>query len=112
MRPRPRHLDAHAVLGVTPGASRSEIRRAYRRLALRTHPDVAGADATADMARLNGARDELDARFPGAAPGPGSDPGAGAGGPAAPRRPPEWAAEHAPAWTDHWSAWNELPKRD
>src|SRR5215471_14337797 len=32
-------LDPYTVLGVTPGASDEEIKRAYRRLALRHHPD-------------------------------------------------------------------------
>jgi hypothetical protein len=35
-----------SALGLDPGASRSEITRAYRRLALLTHPDVSG-DPTA-----------------------------------------------------------------
>jgi curved DNA-binding protein CbpA len=40
MRGRPRaEQDHHATLGVAPGASEEEIRRAYRRLALRWHPD-------------------------------------------------------------------------
>jgi len=32
-------LDPHRVLGVERGASREEIRKAYRRLARRFHPD-------------------------------------------------------------------------
>ena len=35
-----------SALGLEPGASRSDITRAYRRLALLTHPDVSG-DPTA-----------------------------------------------------------------
>jgi len=38
--------DPHAVLGVRPGATRAEIRRAYRRLAKLYHPDANGGDAT------------------------------------------------------------------
>jgi hypothetical protein len=113
MRLRSRPIDAHAVLGIKPGASRAEIRRAYRRLALTIHPDVAGAQATGDMARLNEARDQLDAHAPAGgrpegAPGSAESPGE----PVEPRRPPAWAPDHEPAWTDHWSAWNELPRRD
>lgn len=33
----------YAVLGVTPGASAEEIKRAYRQAALRKHPDKAAA---------------------------------------------------------------------
>ena len=32
--------DAHAVLGVARGASESEVKAAYRELALKTHPDL------------------------------------------------------------------------
>lgn len=34
----------HAVLGVAPGASSAEIRAAYKRRALATHPDQGGSD--------------------------------------------------------------------
>ena len=32
-------VDFHQVLGVTPDASAAEIKRAYKRLAMRWHPD-------------------------------------------------------------------------
>jgi DnaJ like chaperone protein len=60
--------DPHAVLGVAPGASPDEIRVAYHKLVLETHPDsLAGqglppehlAIATARIARINAAHDRL-----------------------------------------------------
>ena len=39
--------DHYAVLGLTPAVQVAEIRRAYRLLALRHHPDRAGPDGTA-----------------------------------------------------------------
>ena len=44
------------VLGVRPGASRSEVEAAYRMEARRAHPDTGGSNAA--MAELNRARDE------------------------------------------------------
>jgi DnaJ-domain-containing protein 1 len=44
-RQRPPHSTGsgpHAVLGVRPGATREEIRSAYRALAMRHHPDHGG----------------------------------------------------------------------
>jgi hypothetical protein len=113
MRSRPGH-DPHLVLGVTPGASRAEIRRAYRRRAMATHPDVAGSNATADMAALNEARDELVARAGGSANASGSGPGDGSGPvatePVVPDEP-AWPPAQATVWPDYWSAWNDLPRR-
>ncbi|MGI9169650.1 MAG: DnaJ domain-containing protein [Caulobacteraceae bacterium] len=48
---------ARAILGVAPGAGRSEIERAYRRLIVRAHPDRGGTSGLA--AQLNAARDRL-----------------------------------------------------
>lgn len=39
--------DYYDVLGVAPGAGADEIRRAYRQLARRYHPDISGDDKTA-----------------------------------------------------------------
>ena len=60
----------YAVLGLAAGAPREEVKRAFRRLALRYHPDRAAAAAAA------------------AAAGPSGSAGTGArGGPAAPASP-------------------------
>jgi hypothetical protein len=112
MRPPTRPDEPSTVLGVEPGASRAEIRRAYRQKALAIHPDVAGHEATAEMAQLNTARDTLLARHRAGEPlardgaevaSPGWYRVHGAGH--APR------PDHQPDWTDHWSAWNDLPRR-
>ena len=116
MAPRP--FDPYVVLGLEPGASRADVRRAYRRRALAIHPDVAGDDATAGMTQLNRARDELLARAPvrrgGAAaagpPDPRTDP-ATRPKPRPEREMPAGIEDHESAWADHWSAWNELPRR-
>jgi curved DNA-binding protein CbpA len=53
--PSPRALDddAYSVLGVQPTATAAQIKQAYRRLALRSHPDVNKApDAQAEFARI------------------------------------------------------------
>jgi DnaJ domain len=110
MRPSRRPADAHAVLGVEPGASRAEIRRAYRRRALEVHPDVAATDTTAEMADLNEARDQLlGERAQGSATPSEPDPGS-----ASTRRHRSAAKpgyDHAPIWDDYWSAWNDPPRR-
>ncbi len=110
MRPSRRPVDAHAVLGVEPGATRSEIRRAYRRRALEIHPDVAATDTTAEMAALNTARDQLLAGTHAGATGR-DEPGPPSG-PTDPKHPPTKPSyDHAPTWDDYWSAWNDPPRR-
>lgn len=46
---------ALAVLGLPPGASSDEVRKAFRRLAVALHPDRHGPDATARFARVTAA---------------------------------------------------------
>lgn len=80
--------DPYSILGVDRTADDAAIAAAYRALARRLHPDIAGDGATAAMVRINAAfdrirtverraeYDELDEhvgrRGPGAAPAPGS----------------------------------------
>jgi curved DNA-binding protein CbpA len=51
--------DAYAVLGVDPAADDDYIASAYRTLARRYHPDIAGDAATRRMMRINAAWDRL-----------------------------------------------------
>src|SRR5512134_2491493 len=41
-------MDLYVILGVPHGASESDIKRAYRRLARRFHPDINPGDRTAE----------------------------------------------------------------
>jgi curved DNA-binding protein CbpA len=51
--------DAYAVLGVDPAADDAHIAAAYRILARRYHPDIAGEAATRRMMRINAAWDRV-----------------------------------------------------
>lgn len=50
--------EALRILGLPPGASRAEVREAYRRLMKRVHPDLGGSAVLAAM--LNAAKQVLD----------------------------------------------------
>jgi curved DNA-binding protein CbpA len=47
--------DYYVLLGVSANAAHGELRRAWRRLALRWHPDRAGSDATATFQKIQAA---------------------------------------------------------
>jgi hypothetical protein len=115
VRPRPDRDDPYAVLGLEPGATTAEIRRAYRRRAMAVHPDVAGSDATGEMARLNGARDHLESRSPDPVAADEARPRTrtrkSRPGVVEPERP-AWTETLQETWPDYWSAWNDLPRRD
>ncbi|MEX2011158.1 MAG: J domain-containing protein [Chloroflexota bacterium] len=51
--------DPHRVLGLPPGASQAEIKRAYRRLAKAFHPDTAGQAAIPRFLAIQAAYDQL-----------------------------------------------------
>ena len=54
-------MDPYKVLGLSPGASDDEIKKAYRTLARRYHPDANPGDKTAEqkMKEINAAYDML-----------------------------------------------------
>ena len=56
--------DPYKVLGVTPDASDEEIKRAYRRLAKKYHPDLNPGDeeAAKQMQRVNAAYEQIQNR--------------------------------------------------
>ena len=55
----PRIDDAYAVLGVDQNADDETVASAYRRLARRYHPDLAGEEATRRMMHINAAFDAI-----------------------------------------------------
>src|SRR4051794_707020 len=85
------NADPWRTLGLSPGATLDEIRRAYRRLAKINHPDAAGDAALPRFLAIQAAYEQLAGpgriRRVGARPGPQPpDPG-----PAAQREP--WRAD-------------------
>jgi curved DNA-binding protein CbpA len=82
--------DPWRILGLAPGASVDEIRRAYRKLAKANHPDAAGEAALPRFLAIQAAYEQLAG--PGRARRPGARPGTSASTPpASPREP--WRAD-------------------
>lgn len=77
--------DPYRILGLAPGASTDDVKRAYRRLAKQFHPDSAGGAATSRFLAVQAAYEALVASG-----GPGRSAGVGRRppGPAAPGRRP------------------------
>lgn len=79
--------DPHRVLGLRPGADEAEIKQAFRRLALRHHPDVAGEAHRGTFEAIRSAYDVLlhRRRSPDALPAGTSRFGRGNDEPASPQ---------------------------
>ena len=54
-------MDPYSVLGLRPGASDEEVKKAYKSLAKKYHPDVAGnsPEAARKMQEINAAYDQI-----------------------------------------------------
>src|SRR5262245_65493035 len=79
-------LDPYRTLGLSPGASVDEIRRAYRKLAKIHHPDSAGEGALPRFLAIQAAYEMLMAGRTRATRSAGRAAGAGGARPAPPAR--------------------------
>lgn len=80
--------DPHRTLGLNPGATPAEIKRAYRRLAKAYHPDSAGERALPRFLAIQAAYERLTADQPGGAVSGGRGQPARRGPGAGPATPP------------------------
>lgn len=87
--------DPYRTLGLDPGATSAEIKRAYRRLAKAYHPDSAGERALPHFLAIQAAYERLTSGQPGTRSG-GADGGSRRTSPAGPPSPPPsrpWSAD-------------------
>jgi hypothetical protein len=83
----------YARLGLRPGASVVDVKRAYRTLVMRFHPDRAGETSMVDFLAIQAAYESLERLAPVAPPSPssptrdGADASAGATADVAAREP-------------------------
>src|SRR5450432_2330105 len=88
--------DPYQTLGLAPGATSAEIKRAYRRLAKAYHPDSAGERALPRFLAIQAAYERLTSGQPGAKSTGGATGGARRGpapGPATPPPSRPWSAD-------------------
>src|SRR5450755_3911145 len=88
--------DPYQTLGLAPGATAAEIKRAYRRLAKAYHPDSAGERALPRFLAIQAAYERLTSGQPGAKSTSGATGGARRGpapGPATPPPSRPWSAD-------------------
>ena len=55
--------DPYRVLGLTPDATDEEVKRAYRTLAKKYHPDTGGTANTSEFTKVNNAYQILKKHF-------------------------------------------------
>jgi curved DNA-binding protein CbpA len=91
------NIDPYRTLGLAPGASLDEVKRAYRRLAKANHPDAAGELALPRFLAIQAAYDQIAG--PGASAGAGGPGGPGPASGSSARRP--WDADPGRAGATH-----------
>jgi len=97
---------SYALLGLKPHASAADVRRAYRRLVMRLHPDHAGNDRVAEFLAIRAAYESLLAHPRAAEPNPRRTQPSGGIAVYRPRRPFRPAAPvPRPEWRDRGTGW-------
>jgi DnaJ-like protein len=89
--------DPYRTLGLTPGASTAEVKRAYRRLAKSFHPDSAGEAALPRFLAIHEAYEAIRAGRPWSGARASGSPTAAAGSTGGPVRSEPWRADPARA---------------